>query len=91
MIPKFPEGERFHYIMPDGATTSFDVYDPHEKGKEGRGIEYKNLYWFFLTDWKFSHNGNSLALQGLPSDAEQLSWVTEFSVCITYPFCDYCI
>ena len=38
MIPKFPEGERFHYTMPDGATTSFDVYDPHEKGKEGRGL-----------------------------------------------------
>ena len=36
--PKFPEGERHHYVMPDGATMSFDVYDPHSEGKEGRGM-----------------------------------------------------
>ena len=46
MIPKFPEGERFHYTMPDGATTSFDVYDPHEKGKEGRGMKTCSIIMF---------------------------------------------
>ena len=32
--------------------------------------------------WKFSHEGNC---RGLPSDAEQLSWVTEFSFCTKQP------
>ena len=30
-------------------------------------------------EWKFRHEGNCSALRDLPSDAEQLSRVTEFS------------
>ena len=37
--------------------------------------------WLWGADWKFRYEGNCLASQGLQSNAEPLSWVTEFSVC----------
>ena len=36
-------------------------------------------------DWKFRPKGNCSASRGLPNDAEQLSLVTEFSVCTSQP------
>ena len=41
---------------------------------------YKNLWWLWGADWKFWNVGNCSASRGLPSDAEQLSWVTGFSI-----------
>ena len=34
---------------------------------------------------RFRHEGNCSASRGLPSDAEQLSRVTEFSICTEQP------
>ena len=42
-------------------------------------MNYKNLYWLWGADWKFRHEGKCSASRGLPSDAEQLSRVMEFS------------
>ena len=39
--PRKPVSDRFHVIMPDGATMSYDVFGPKEKGKKGK--------LFFLT------------------------------------------
>ncbi|KAK3580753.1 hypothetical protein CHS0354_023034 [Potamilus streckersoni] len=33
--PKKPEGKRHYIVMPDGATMSFDVFDPHNAGEKG--------------------------------------------------------
>ena len=56
--------------------------------------KYKNLYWLWGADWKFSHEGNCSTSQSLPSDAEQLSRVMEFSICTSQPlwilFLTYC-
>jgi len=38
--PKWPDSQRFHIKMPDGATMSYDLFDPHEEGE--KGINFKN-------------------------------------------------
>ena len=53
-----------------------------------QGYMYKNLQRLWGGDWKFDHcltSCHCLASQGLPSDAEQLSRMTEFSVHIEKP------
>ena len=42
---------------------------------------YLFFWWLWGVDWKFRHEGNCLASQGLARDTEQLSRVTEFSIC----------
>ena len=43
-------------------------------------MPYKNLQWLWGADWKFITRLTWSASRGLPSDSEQLSRVTEFSV-----------
>jgi abhydrolase domain-containing protein 2 len=33
--PKWPDGKRFHIPMEDGATMSYDLFDPHQEGHRG--------------------------------------------------------
>lgn len=33
--PKWPDGQRFHLPMPDGATMSYDLFDPYKEGHRG--------------------------------------------------------
>ena len=48
-------------------------------------LEYRNLLWLRAADWNFRHDGNFSASRGLPSDAEQLTLVTEFSIFTSLP------
>lgn len=34
-MPRWPDGQRFHIPMPDGATMSYDLFDPHKEGYRG--------------------------------------------------------
>ncbi|WAR19524.1 ABHD2-like protein [Mya arenaria] len=34
--PKWPDSKRFHIKMPDGATMSYDLFDPHEEGEKAQ-------------------------------------------------------
>lgn len=56
--PRNPDGQRFHLVMEDGATMSYDVFEPKEEGVKGRNrsstLAYKrNIH-------SFNNNGISL-------------------------------
>ncbi|XP_060605450.1 monoacylglycerol lipase ABHD2-like [Ruditapes philippinarum] len=34
--PKWPDGKRFHILMEDGATMSYDLFDPHQEGHRAK-------------------------------------------------------
>ena len=48
--------------------------------------EYKYLSWMYGVDRKICHEGHWSASRGLPSDAEQWSRVTDFSIHTIHPW-----
>ena len=48
--------------------------------------EYKYLSWVYDVDRKICHEGHWSASRGLPSDAEQWSRVTDFSIHTIHPW-----
>ena len=41
--PKWPDSERFHLTMPDGATMSYDLFEPHMEGIKGKTESYLQI------------------------------------------------
>ena len=48
--------------------------------------EYKYLSWVYGVDRKICHEGHWSASRGLPSDAEEWSRVTDFSIHTIHPW-----
>ena len=54
--------------------------------ESGISEDYKYLSWVYGVDRKICHEGHCSASRGLPSDAEQWSRVTDFSIRTIHPW-----